>query len=191
MARCWPPRRLDARRCAEDEGATQEITSAAWESRDQVQTACSLRMFYDVPPWRWWWSCCWKRNQWWSWKSVDTAPELSRMFWIWTATILLPLMLFGTANRTIEVPKMDHKWLGHAGSLMATNTRNTIFLMAHITNFRPVFGHVFPPRVLTNSWPQETYAMMGINLEVMLQEMRASADVLPAAGEPGGDGLLG
>ena len=144
MARCWPPRRLDARRCAEDEGATQEITSAAWESRDQVQTACSLRMFYDVPPWRCWWSCCWKRNQWWSWKSVDTAPELSRMFWIWTATILLPLMLFGTANRTIEVPKMDHKWLGHAGSLMATNTRNTIFLMAHITNFRPVFGHVFP-----------------------------------------------
>ena len=49
----------------------------------------------------------------------------------------------------------------------------------------------FSPRVLTNSWPQETYAMMGINLEVMLQEMRASADVLPAAGEPGGDGLLG
>lgn len=28
---------------------------------------------------------------------------------------------------------------------------------------------------------KETYAMMGINLEVMLQEMRASADVLPAA----------
>ena len=27
---------------------------------------------------------------------------------------------------------------------------------------------------------KETYAMMGINLEVMLQEMRASADVLPA-----------
>ena len=124
-------------------------------------------------------------------KSVDTAPELSRMFWIWTATILLPLMLFGTANRTIEVPKMDHKWLGHAGSLMATNTRNTIFFDGTHHKFQAGVWPCFSPRVLTNSWPQETYAMMGINLEVMLQEMRASADVLPAAGEPGGDGLLG
>jgi hypothetical protein len=40
--------------------------TAARESRDQVQTGCSLRMFYDVPPWSWWWSFCWKKNQWWS-----------------------------------------------------------------------------------------------------------------------------
>ena len=95
-------------------------------------------------------------------------------------------MATNTRNTILDLLKMIFYFLYGKFTIWGIYREYVLFSGGSLSKSMPFFWWQTSPI----SWPQETYAMMGINLEVMLQEMRASADVLPAAGEPG-DGLLG